>query len=169
MKKWILIGFGLLFSMIPLTACSGGAEAAVTPTITTAPAALVVVNQPQPAKTATRFPTLLPGGAFQIVSPQGGVSPITLTALKNLPSVTITVSGTTAEGPKLKDVLTSVSVTSYTQVTLIGSGNLSVTLTADQITDQTIIDLSYHGVIRLASPTLSKLQWVPGVTRIVAK
>jgi hypothetical protein len=168
MRKWTLAVFSLLVPIFLLTACSGGAatEATITPTGTTAPA---VVNQPRPVKTATRFPTIPPSAVFQIVSPSGGVSPVTLTGLKNIPSVKITVGSTTAEGPKLKDVLTFVSITQYTQVTLIGSGNLSVTLTADQLTDETIIDLSYHGVVRLASSSLPKLQWVPGITKIVVK
>jgi len=168
MKNSILTVLGLLFSIALLTACSGtAAEATVTPTVTTAPAAPVAVYQPQLVKTATRFPTMLPSAVFQIVSPTGGVSPVTLTALKNIPQVQITVEGKTAAGPRLKDVLTLVAINNYKQVTFFGSGNLSVTLTADQITDQTIIDLTYHGVVRLASPNISKLQWVPGIVKIV--
>jgi hypothetical protein len=169
MKKKILAVFGLLFSIALLTACGSGTAAEATPTTTATTAPVVVVNQPRPVKTATRFPTMMPNAVFQIVTPGGAVVPVTLAGLKGLPQTQITVQGKTAEGPKLKDVLTLAGIISFNQVSLTGNGNLIVTLTSDQVTDETIIDLTYHGVVRLASPDLSKLQWVQGITKIVVK
>jgi len=169
MKKRILAAFGLLLSIVLLASCSSGtaAEATATATVTKAPAAPAAVSQPRPVKTATRFPTMPPSAVFQIVTPQGVVVPVTLKGLQSLSQTQITVDGKTLQGPKLKDALTLAAVTSFKQVTLIGNSNLTFTLTADQVTDETILDLTYNGVVRLASPTISKLNWIPGIVKSV--
>jgi hypothetical protein len=72
------------------------------------------------------------------------------------------------EGPKLADVLALAGVTEFSEVTLSGSSAPS-TLTFEQVDDNTILDFSNRGTMKLATTYIPKADWVKDITAIVVK
>jgi hypothetical protein len=118
----------------------------------------------QPASTAA--PTS--GVEFQIVKADGTKFDITLDALKKLPLANITVDGKVQEGPKLMDILALASVADFTEVTLTGSAS-PVTLTHEQVDDNTILDFNNHGTLKLATTYVPMPDWTKDISLITVK
>ncbi len=105
---------------------------------------------------------------FQIIKADGTKFGVTLDALKKLPLAQVTAEGMVEEGPYLLDVLALAGVTQFTEITLSGSSNL-VTLTFDQVDENTILDFNNHGTMKLSSTYIPKAQWTKDVAEIVVK
>ncbi len=84
--------------------------------------------------------------------------------LKKLPLTTIIVSGKPQEGPALADVLKAANIQDYTQVTVIGTGQ--VVLQKDEVTPQVVLDFNNRGTVKLASPALPIPSPVQDITTI---
>jgi hypothetical protein len=143
--------------MIVISACAAPAEAPVTA---------------EPASTesaAPEAPTEAAADAlFKIVKTDGSSFDVTLESVKTLPLSSITVEGKVQEGPKLADVLALAGVTEFTEVTLSGS-SAATTLTADQVDDNTILDFSNRGTMKLATTYIPKAAWTKDITEISVK
>jgi len=160
MKKLSLLVFILLLS---LTACGTS-----TPAATQAPAQQ---NTAEPAPvsvepSATSAPVVV--AVFQVVKADGSKFDVTLDALKKLPLASITVDGNVQEGPKLMDVLKLAGVTDFTEVTLTGSAS-PVTLTREQVDNNTILDFNNHGTLKLATTYIPMPDWTKDVAVITVK
>lgn len=105
---------------------------------------------------------------FKIVKADGSSFDVTLESVKALPLASITVEGKVQEGPKLGDVLALAGVTEFTEVTLSGS-SAATTLTADQVDDNTILDFSNRGTMKLATTYIPKAAWTKDITEISVK
>src|SRR6185295_14843828 len=99
--------------------------------------------------TATSAPIAV-AAVFQVVKADGSKFDVTLDDIKKLKFANITVDGKVQEGPKLLDILTLAGVTDFNEVTLTGSAS-PVTLTREQVDDNTILDLNNHGTLKLAT------------------
>ncbi|HND49772.1 MAG TPA: hypothetical protein PLL95_14495, partial [Anaerolineales bacterium] len=93
---------------------------------------------------------------------------VTLNAVKALPLAQVQAEGKTEEGPYLKDVLALAGVTEFTEVSLSGSSN-PVTLTFEQVDENTILDFNNHGTMKLSSTYIPKAEWTKDVAEIVVK
>jgi hypothetical protein len=114
--------------------------------------------QPSPVSTAL----------FQVVKADGTSVGFSWDDLKKLPLANITVDGKVEEGPKLIDVLSAAGVTEFSEVSLTGSAG-PVTLTKDQVDDNTILDFNNHGTVKLASTYIPKPDWTKDVSEIKVK
>ena len=90
---------------------------------------------------------------FKIVRADGSTYDATLNAVKALPLAQVQAEGKMEEGPYLKDVLALAGVTEFTEVSLSGSSN-PVTLTFEQVDENTILDFNNHGTMKLSSTCL---------------
>jgi len=113
-------------------------------------------------------PTAVSTALFQIVKTDGTRFDVTLDALKTLPLAQVTAEGKVEEGPYLRDVLALAGVTEFTEVTLTGSSN-PVTLTFEQVDENTILDFNNHGTMKLSSTYIPKAEWTKDVAEITVK
>jgi hypothetical protein len=88
--------------------------------------------------------------------------------LKKLPLANFSVEGKVEEGPKLSDVLKAAGVTDFSEVSLNGSSS-PVTLTKEQVDDNTLLDFNNHGTVKLASTYIPKAEWTKDVSEIKVK
>ena len=151
MKKTFL--FAVL--IVLLSACSSA-------TPTTAP----VADGPKTPQALQ--PTAVSTALFQIVKPDGTKFGVTLDALKALPLGQVTAEGKVEEGPYLSDILALAGVTEFKEVTLTGSSN-PVTLTFEQVDENTILDFNNHGTMKLSSTYVPKASWTKDVAEITVK
>ncbi|MBI5298161.1 MAG: hypothetical protein HY869_22010 [Chloroflexi bacterium] len=113
-------------------------------------------------------PTAISGALFQVILPDGSSVGITLDQLKSLPLAQLTVDGKTEEGPKLMDILTLAGVTDFSEVSLTGS-SAPVTLTREQVDDNTILDFNNHGTLKLSTTYVPKADWTKDISTITVK
>jgi hypothetical protein len=105
---------------------------------------------------------------FTIIRADGTIHEVTLNAVKALPLAQVHAEGKVEEGPYLKDVLSLAGVTEFNEVSLSGSSN-PVTLTFEQVDENTILDFNNHGTMKLASTYVPKPEWTKDVAEIVVK
>jgi len=109
-------------------------------------------------------------GVFQIILPDGTSVPMPLDTLRGLTYQSILLSGDHEAGPSVTDVLTAAGVTTFSQVTVTGSGGASMTLSQDQLNDQVIFSVNKHtGTAKLAAMSIPEPQWVLNVSKVVVK
>jgi hypothetical protein len=127
---------------------------------------LVACNTPGAAST-TQVPAASDGNALlQVITP-AGTTGFSLSDLQKLPATTITVDGKPQDGPTLLDVLQAAKVTDFKEVTLSGSG--SVTLAKDQVTREVILDFTNRGTVKFAALNVPKENWPKDITTIEVK
>jgi hypothetical protein len=105
---------------------------------------------------------------FQIIKADGAKFDITLEAVKTLPLAQLTVEGKVQEGPKLLDILALAGITDFSEITITGSSAPS-TLTREQVDDNTILDFSNRGTMKLATTYIPKAEWTKDITEITVK
>ncbi len=126
-------------------------------------------NQSQGPKTPQALqPTAVSTALFQVIKPDGSKVGVTINDLKTLPLKQVTVEGKVEEGPGLLDVLKFAGVTEFKEVALTGTSN-PATLTREQVDDNTILDLTNHGTVKLATTYIPKASWTKDVAEIVVK
>ena len=113
-------------------------------------------------------PTTVSTALFQVIKPDGTKVGVTLENLKTLPLKQVTAEGKVEEGPSLLDVLNVAGVTDFTEVSLTGSSS-PVTLTREQVDDNTILDFTNHGTVKLATIHIPKADWTKDVAEITVK
>ena len=117
---------------------------------------------------ATEAPTDTSTVLFKITRADGSTYNVTLDAVKALPLAQVQAEGKVEEGPYLKDVLALAGVTEFNEVSLSGSSN-PVTLTFEQVDENTILDFNNHGTMKLSSTYIPKAEWTKDVAEIVVK
>ncbi len=113
-------------------------------------------------------PTAVSMALFQVVRPDGSKVGVTIDDLKALPLKQVTAEGKVEEGPGLLDVLTFAGVIEFTEVALTGSSS-PVTLSREQVDDNTILDFTNHGTVKLATTYVPKDNWTKDVAEITTK
>lgn len=114
------------------------------------------------AASSTSSPAL-----FEIVRQDGSRFPVTAEVIASLPAASETIEGKSQDGPRVSDLLKAAGVDSYTQ--LIFSGTGTYTVTADQVNEHFLLDLSNRGTYKMASPDIPKVDWVKDITQIEVK
>lgn len=105
---------------------------------------------------------------FRIIRPDGSTYEVTLDAAKSLPLARITVDGKTEEGPKLMDFLSLAGIQEFTEVSITGSSS-PCTLERDQVNDNTILDFTNRGTLKLATTYIPKADWTKDISEITVK
>ncbi len=93
---------------------------------------------------------------------------VTINDLKTLPLKQITAEGKVEEGPGLLDVLKFAGVTDFKEVALTGSSS-PATLTREQVDNNTLLDFTNHGTVKLATTYIPKPNWTKDVAEITVK
>jgi hypothetical protein len=79
----------------------------------------------------------------------------------------LTISGKTEQGPTVPDFLAAAGVTDFSQVTLTGLDNRTLTFTRDQLNDNIILAFREHPrAVNLMSPNIPEAQWVLHVFKV---
>ena len=126
-------------------------------------------NAPVEAATEAQAQPAAPNALFQIVKADGTTFDVTLDAVKALPLAQVKAEdGKIEEGPYLSDVLALAGVTEFTEVSLTGSSS-PVTLTFEQVDENTILDFNNHGTMKLSSAYIPKADWTKDVALITVK
>ncbi len=105
---------------------------------------------------------------FQVIKPDGSTVGVTIDDLKSLPLKQVTVAGMVEEGPGLLDVLSFAGVTEFTEVSLSGSSS-PATLTREQVDDNTILDFTNHGTVKLTTIYIPRANWTKDIAKIMVK
>lgn len=108
------------------------------------------------------------GGLVQLSLPDGSSVSLAPTDLTGLSAVEITADGQSKTGYRLSDLLTAYNVSQYQTLTAQGP-NASITLSPDQIDDQTILEMASDGSVNLVMGKLPAAQWIVPVTTIEVK
>ena len=127
---------------------------------------LVACNAPGAASTPQAPAAAGVDALLQVIAP-AGTTGFSLSDLQKLPATTITVDGKPQDGPALLDVLQAAQVTDFKEVTLSGSG--SVTLARDQVTREVILDFTNRGTVKFAAMNVPKENWPKDITTIEVK
>ena len=113
-------------------------------------------------------PTAVSAALFQIIKSDGTSVDVTIADLKILPLAQVSVDGKVEEGPRLLDILAFAGVTDFAEVTLTGSSN-PATLTREQVDENTILDFTNHGTVKLSTNYIPKPNWTKDVSKIEVK
>jgi hypothetical protein len=113
-------------------------------------------------------PTAVSTALFQVIKPDGSKVGVTINDLKTLPLKQVTAEGKVEEGPGLLDVLNLVGITDFKEVSLTGSSN-PATLTREQVDENTILDFTNHGTVKLSTTYIPKDKWTKDVAEIIVK
>lgn len=155
MKRFSLSFCWVFFLALILSACGATPDA-------------TEVSNDRPNTPQSHQTSLVSEALFQVIKPDGTTQDFKWDNLKKLPLARITVEGKTEEGPKLLDVLHAAGITDFEEVTLTGSTS-PVTLTRDQVDDNTILDFTNRGTVKLATAYLPKADWTKDISKIVVK
>jgi hypothetical protein len=113
-------------------------------------------------------PTAVSTALFQVIKPDGAKAGVTIDDLKTLPLRQVMAEGKVEEGPGLLDVLNLVGITDFKEVSLTGSSN-PVTLAREQVDENTILDFTNHGTVKLSTTYIPKDKWTKDVAEIIVK
>jgi len=149
----------LILLCLLLSACAA-------PAVETEPAATLSSESPKTPQALQ--PTPVAEALFVVIRVDGSSQGFTWDELGQLPLATVEAEGKIEEGPKLMDVLNAAGVTDFSEVTLTGN-NGSITLTREQVDDNTILDFTNHGTVKLASTYVPKADWIKDITEIKVK
>lgn len=105
---------------------------------------------------------------FQVIKADGASIPFSAADLKALPLAQVEAEGKVEEGPRLLDILQAAGVSEFEEITLTGADG-SMTLSAEQVDDQVILDFTNRGTVKLAAANIPKTEWVKDITRIEVK
>lgn len=157
LKKSIL-PLTLVIAAVLLAACASG-QATQTP---------AVAQQITPTSLAgdASLPALEAGALFRVIKPDGSAVSFSVDDIKALPLAQYMAEGKVEEGPALLAVLEAAGVTEFTEVIVSGPKS-SQTLTRQQVDEQTVLDLTNRGTVKLSGPALAKVDWVKDVDIIV--
>lgn len=125
-------------------------------------------NENAPKTPQALQPTAVSTALFQVIKPDGTSIGVTIADLKTLPLKQVTAEGKVEEGPGLLDVLTFAGVTEFKEVSLTGSSN-AVTLTHEQVDENTILDFTNHGTVKLSTTYIPKDQWTKDISEITVR
>ena len=122
----------------------------------------------EPKRPQALQPTAVSTALFQVIKPDGTQVGVTVADLKTLPLKQVTVEGKEEEGPGLLDVLNFAGITDFVEVSLNGSSN-PATLTREQVDENTILDFTNHGTVKLSTVYIPKAEWTKDISEIVVK
>jgi hypothetical protein len=119
-------------------------------------------------------PTVPPSGstnAYRVrVTRQGReLASFDLLALQAIGSKSVVLQGGREEGPPLLDVLKRAGVTTFTSVTIIGTGTRDsgrLELASADIGADTVLDVAKRGTVKIAGPEIPREMRVRDVTEI---
>ena len=160
---WVCLFFA---SLLILTSCGSPVPVETQPPVMDSAAESQATNVPKTPQALQ--PTAVSTALFQVVRPDGTKVGVTINDLKGLPLANLKVEGKVEEGPKLLDVLNFVGVTDFMEVTLTGSAS-PATLTREQVDDNTILDFTNHGTVKLYTTYIPKANWTKDVSEITVK
>jgi hypothetical protein len=115
-------------------------------------------------ETATPNPIAPP---VEVILADGTSVKLVYSTIAKLPLQMLMIAGKPEQGPTVPDFLGAAGVTDFTQVTLTGLENRTLTFTRDQLNDGIILALREHPrAVNLMSPDIPETQWVLHVFKV---
>ena len=125
-------------------------------------------STPMPQSLTATAATMAP--PITVVLADGSSVTMLYSTVSHLPLQTLTISGKTEQGPSIPEFLAAAGVTQFTQVTLFGLYDKSLTFTRDQLNDNIILALREHAMaVNLESPNIPVDQWVLHVFKVTVQ
>lgn len=82
---------------------------------------------------------------------------------------TMEAEGKTEEGPSVLDVLKDSGINDFSNITFVGAWRTEADLSREQVDEETLLDITNHGTVKLATHAISKKDWVKDIIKIVVE
>ena len=86
--------------------------------------------------------------------------------IKKMPTTKFELDGSTEEGPSILNMLKENNIKDYSKITFIGMMKDSVTLTKEQVEKDTLLDITNHDTVKLATKAIDKNKWTKDIATI---
>lgn len=73
-----------------------------------------------------------------------------------MPSTSLQLDGSTEQGPSIESILSKNNITDYSKITVIGMYTDSITMTKEQVKQGSILDITNHNTVKLASKAIKR-------------
>lgn len=86
--------------------------------------------------------------------------------IKKMNTVSLEIDGIKEEGPSIADILKENNIKDYSKITFVGMWTDSLSMTKEQIEKGTLLDITNHGTVKLASAAINKNKWIKDIASI---
>lgn len=93
----------------------------------------------------------------------------TIEDIKKMPTISLQVDGKEEVGPSVASILKDAGVETFSKVTFKGAFNTQATLTKEQMGEDTMVDLTNHNTVKLATKAISKNDWIKDIIEIAVE
>lgn len=93
----------------------------------------------------------------------------TIDDIKKMPAESFDLNGSTEKGPSISSILAENNIKEYSEIKFIGMMTDSIILTKEQVEKGTLLDITNHNTVKLASKSIDKNNWVKDIAAIQIK
>lgn len=108
----------------------------------------------------------IPNYSVKIIYDGKEIKNYSMDDIKKMPSTSLQMDGSTEQGPSIESILSTNNITDYSRVTVIGMYTDSITMTKEQVKQGSILDITNHNTVKLASKAIKKDKWVKDIATI---
>ncbi|MFA6941244.1 MAG: hypothetical protein WCQ54_09740 [Clostridiaceae bacterium] len=94
------------------------------------------------------------------------VKSYTIDQIKKMPVISFELNGSKEEGPDVSYILKQNNITDYSKIKFIGMTKDSITLTKEEASKDTLVDITNHDTIKLATKSVKKDKWIKDISSI---
>ncbi|MDV3426834.1 MAG: hypothetical protein LIR50_06540 [Bacillota bacterium] len=104
--------------------------------------------------------------SVKIVYDGKNVKTYTIEDIKKMPVTSFESEGAKEEGPDVLYILSQNNITEYSKIKFIGMWKDSITLTKEEASKDTLVDITNHDTIKLATKSVKKDKWIKDISTI---
>lgn len=108
----------------------------------------------------------IPNYSVKIIYDGKEIKNYSMDDIKKMPSTDLQLNGSTEQGPSIESILSTNNITDYSKITVIGMYKDSITMTKEQVKQGSILDITNHNTVKLASKAIKKDKWVKDIATI---
>lgn len=108
----------------------------------------------------------IPNYSVKIIYDGKEIKNYSMDDIKKMPSTSLQLDGSTEQGPSIESILSTNNITDYSKITVIGMYTDSITMTKEQVKQGSILDITNHNTVKLASKAIKKDKWVKDIATI---
>lgn len=108
----------------------------------------------------------IPNYSVKIIYDGKEIKNYSMDDIKKMPSTSLQLDGSTEQGPSIESILSKNNITDYSKITVIGMYTDSITMTKEQVKQGSILDITNHNTVKLASKAIKKDKWVKDIATI---
>ena len=104
--------------------------------------------------------------AVKIVYDGTEVKSYSIDDIKKMPTSKFDLDGSTEEGPSISYILNENNIKDYSKITFTGMMKDSSTMTKEQVEKDTLLDITNHDTVKLATKAINKNKWTKDIATI---